>query len=372
MPDTARILRFPARRRPASVSPAAALELAWKYLSTAEADRSEGMKEDLSGRGVLLAVCRLLRDRVESSPAVAVTEASSLYRWASKPLTPVGLFDEREYVLGESALIAAKASRLLGKPTEAERWLDRSDAAFRHVVDSASCLAGVGFERLALKFAAGRFEEILELLPSLKSSFEAHGMRLENAKTQFLEAVTLRAVGREEEHFVLLQNLEQASEVRACPSLHGQVLVHMGHHQAAAGEFETAARTYEMALPVVMRGNRPVALCELKWAIADAYRSQGGLRRAVETYRVARGDYKRLGFGAFVAQISLVIAETLLALGRDREAEWEILSVLPTIDEAKMAPEGFAAVALLRESVRRRKTDTGALRELRERLQARS
>ncbi len=50
--------------------------------------------------------------------------------------------------------------------SEAERWLDRSDAAFRHVVDSASCLSGVAFERLALKFAAGRYEEVLELVPS--------------------------------------------------------------------------------------------------------------------------------------------------------------------------------------------------------------
>ncbi len=148
--------------------------------------------------------------------------------------------------------------------------------------------------------------------------------------------------------------------------------MHIGHHHATAGEFETAARTYEKALPVVMRGNRPVALCELKWSIADAYRNQGSLQRAVESYRVARSDYQELGFRAFVTQISLVIAETLLALGRDREAEWEILSVLPTIEEEKMVPEGLAAVALLRESVCRRKTDPKALRELREHLQAKS
>jgi hypothetical protein len=35
-----------------------------------------------------------------------------------------------------------------------------------------------------------------------------------------------------------------------------------------------------------------------------------------------------------------------------------------------MVPEGFAAVALLRESVERRSADTGALRALREHLQS--
>lgn len=372
MSETARILQFPARRLSESVSPAVAQEMARKYLSATEEDRAGGMREELSGCGVLLAVCKILRDRFESSPAIVATEASSLYRWAENPQTRVGLFDEREYLLGESALIAAKASRLLGKLSEAERWLDRSDAAFRHIVDSAPSLAGVAFERLALKFATGRYEEVLELLPSLKSSFEKLDMRLENAKTVFLEAVTLRSVGRGEEHFALLGNLEETPEVRACPSLHGQVLVHMGHHQATTGDYETAARTYEKALPVVMRGNRPVALCELKWSVADAYRSQGSLQRAVESYRVARSDYQQLGFGAFVIQLSLVIAETLLALGRDREAEWEILSALPAIEEERMVPEGFAAVALLRESVSRRKTDSKALRDLREHLQAKS
>ena len=113
-------------------------------------------------------------------------------------------------------------------------------------------------------------------------------------------------------------------------------------------------------------------MCELKWSIADTYRAQGSLGKAIESYRVARNDYQELGFRGFVTQLSLVIAETLLALGRDREAEWEILSALPTIEAEKMVPEGFAAVALLGESARRRKTDPTALRELREHLQAKS
>jgi hypothetical protein len=64
------------------------------------------------------------------------------------------------------------------------------------------------------------------------------------------------------------------------------------------------------------------------------------------------------------------LAQTLLEAGQPREAEWQILAALPTIDEEKMVPEGFAAVALLRESVRQRKTDPKALLELREYLRA--
>lgn len=73
---------------------------------------------------------------------------------------------------------------------------------------------------------------------------------------------------------------------------------------------------------------------------------------------------------ALVAYTHLVIAETLLATNRQREAEWEILAALPAIQELSLVPEGFAAAALLRESVSRRQTDPKALQDLRAHLQA--
>jgi hypothetical protein len=72
----------------------------------------------------------------------------------------------------------------------------------------------------------------------------------------------------------------------------------------------------------------------------------------------------------YVAYLHLVIAESLLEINRDRQAEWEILAAMPTIDEVQMVPEAIAAVTLLRESVRRQKTDFGALQQVKELLQA--
>ncbi len=71
-----------------------------------------------------------------------------------------------------------------------------------------------------------------------------------------------------------------------------------------------------------------------------------------------------------VTYLHLVIAETLISLGRDREAEWEILAALPAIEEMKMAPEALAAVALLRDSARRRSTDAAALQQIKSHLEA--
>ena len=66
----------------------------------------------------------------------------------------------------------------------------------------------------------------------------------------------------------------------------------------------------------------------------------------------------------------VMLAEALLEAGRPREAEWELLAALPTINEQQMVPEGFAAVVLLQESVKQRKTDPKALSELRQYLQS--
>ena len=67
---------------------------------------------------------------------------------------------------------------------------------------------------------------------------------------------------------------------------------------------------------------------------------------------------------ADVAAVHLVIADLLLENGQDKQAEWEIRQALPIIDEYKLVPEGFAALTLLRESLRRQKIDRQALRNL--------
>jgi len=62
----------------------------------------------------------------------------------------------------------------------------------------------------------------------------------------------------------------------------------------------------------------------------------------------------------------------LLETGRTAEAELEIRAALPTIEREKMVPEGFAAIAILNESVRQRKANPKALGELRQYLQSKN
>ena len=96
-----------------------------------------------------------------------LTEAQSIYSWISARPDGIGFFDERDYFLGESSLLAGCATRLLGDRSEAELWLDRADAAYRHTINPTPNLARVSYIRLTLRYDTRRYREVLELVPSV-------------------------------------------------------------------------------------------------------------------------------------------------------------------------------------------------------------
>jgi tetratricopeptide (TPR) repeat protein len=214
-----------------------------------------------------------------------------------------------------------------------------------------------------------RYDDVLELLPSVLSSFEKLGMRREAAKSRFLEAMTLKETGRNVEAFAAFETLRTRLEGTIEKSLLGMVLIEIGSQYSEQSRYDEAVAEYQKAMAVLSSTGEPMTIAHLKGIVGDTYRHQGNLSAAIEAFSSALADYVSLGMTVRVAYYRVILAETLIAVSRHREAEWQILAALPTIEEQKMVPEGFAAVALLRESVRMRKTDPKALRELREHLQ---
>jgi tetratricopeptide (TPR) repeat protein len=375
MPETARILRFPDRSSGGSapLTREEALETATAYLEMGPEDRSAmPVSRCLEDADVLLSVCGLLRDRVNTLPLVVAKEASFLYGWVVDHFSSVGLFDEREFFSGEYALVAGIANRLLGRREETERWLDRAEAGFRHTVSPAAHLARVSYTRLTLRYDMRRHDEVLELLPSTARTFEKLGMAVDLAKCRFLEAMALKELGRVAEATEKLLELASGAGCRVDPALQGMAFLNLGDIKSAEGRFDVALKSYRNALPLLQAAKRYATLADLKGMLGETLRRMGQHGSALEAYREAVRDYSSLGMTTRAAYLQIVVAETLLEVGRTAEAEFEIRSALPTIQQEKMVPEGFAAVALLNESVRLRKTDPKALLQLREYLQAKN
>jgi tetratricopeptide (TPR) repeat protein len=371
---TARILPFRLRPEPdRSVSYDEALTIARSFLRTPIEDRPAALTDEVFGQTeTVFAICRLLRDQMNAFPSKVEPEVAMLYSWLATPVRALGLFDEHNYLLGDVALIASTVYRHLGQSEEAERWLDRADAAFRHIVNPGPMLANLAYARLALRHDRRQYSQVLELLPSVISSFQEFGMKVEQAKAFFLEAMTLKEMGESEEAFQKFEKLRMSLRGTSETALLGRVLVEVGAQYSKAGNYSEASAVYGEALVVLCHGGDPMTVAHLKGELGETHRALGDLETAAEYYSAAVNDHASLGMAVKVAYGRVILAETLLALGRYREAEWQILAALPTIEEQKMVSEGFAAVALLGESVRRRATDPKALHELREHLQARS
>lgn len=374
MPETAtaRILPFPTRSE-TPLSAGQALEEAREYLSLLAADGILERRETLIGRpDVLLSVCAILREQVERGPSLVSEEAIALYRSISASGRPLGSFDEKDYFLGEAALLAGMACRLLGKRSDAELWLDRADAGFRHTVNPSPLLANVTYQRLALRCETGRYEDVIELAPMLGTSFAKLNMLREQAKCVYLEGLALKESGNHETATTKFESLHRMSVVETDPGLVALALMNLADIHAADGKDDLAEASYSQALPLMKRAKRPAAIAHLNSVIGEILGRQGRLGDSINAYRAAIDGYEALGMRTWVAFLRVVLAQAHIEAGQPRQAEWQVLAALPTIDEEKMVPEGFAAVALLRESVRLRKTDPGALRELREHLQAKN
>ena len=370
MSSNARVLRFPSRVRPAQLSPEEANAAAQAYLDVPLDQRTSQLRSvSLSNADVLTAICRLLRGLCETVPAVVATEAADVNRWLNSSGCKVGLFDERDYFLGETALLAGSVCRQLGRREDAFRWLDRAEAGFRHTVNGAPGMANIAYARFALRFEMGRYEDVIDLVPSLASSFQKLGLPIEASKCFLLMAMSLKQCGRRIEALELLEPVAALPALLQESALRARMLSELGDIHQLEGRTRESLHAYRQALDALGNAGLSVTRADLKMFVGAAYSGNGGYALALDSLRSALVDYRELGMATRAAYMHVFVAETLLALGRPREAEWEILQALPTIEEQKMVPEGFAAVALLRESVKRRKADPNALRELREHLQ---
>jgi tetratricopeptide (TPR) repeat protein len=358
---TGRVLRFP--RRPLS-SDAGRLA-AERVLKTPLADRAAAAAAlRLEDPETVLALCAMLRQRLESAPAAVRDEAEFLYRFLETPRREIGLFDEREYFLGETALLAGTACRHLSRRLEAQVWFDRSEAGFRHTVNAPGDLSRLGYQRLAERLEERQIDIVLELLPALIESFRSLEMTEDALKCRFLEGLALMETDELERAIEIFQDIATEAGSLGSERLAASAYANLTHVHGMMGEAEAAIAASMKAIPVLRRLDDRIALAKVQWGIATLLRETGQLQPAIEAYRKAQEEFEAIGMRADIAALNLVVADLLLEQGQDRDALREIAAALPVISELQMAPEGMAALSLLRESSRRQEINRQALREL--------
>src|SRR5262245_21065638 len=312
----------------------------------------------------LLSLCGILRDKREASPASVRDEAEFLYRFIESPRREIGLFDEREYFLGEFALLAGTACRHLSRRDEAYIWFDRAEAGFRHPINAAGDLSRLGYQRLAERFEERQIAVVLELLPSLIESFRSLEMHEDALKCRFLEGLALMETDELRASITTFEEICREAEDMGNARLVASAYANLTHVHGMMGNAEAAMEASSRAIPILRHLDDRIALAKVQWGLATLLRETGQLTASIEAYRKAQQEFEAIGMRADIAALNLVVADLLLEMGRGREALAEIGAALPVISELKMAPEGMAALSLLRESARRQEINRQALREL--------
>src|SRR5712692_8643436 len=356
---------IPFRWREHRLSPEEGWAMAERVLAMPIPERMERANEiRLEDSELLLAVCEVLRSRIETSPMEARAEAEFFYDFLDKPRRRIGLFDEREYYLGELALTAGTTCRILFHREEARRWLDRAEASFTRAANGLAHVARVGYQRLALSLEERRLDEVLELCPLWVKTFESMELAEEALKCRFLGGLALREKGDLHAAIEVFRDICRAAEEQRNVRLIASASNNLAQFYRVIGEPDRALSYAQKALPLYKQLDNRVGLVKLRWGVGSILREQGKLGEAIEAYREALAEAKEVGMRGDVAALHLVLADVLIDVQQDRQAEWEVRAALPIIDEERMVPEGFAALGLLRDALRHQQIDRRALREL--------
>jgi tetratricopeptide (TPR) repeat protein len=352
-----RVLKFPGRNS----SVAAGRQAAEELLALPREARPRDAMEDPE---TLLAVSASLRDLLESKPMLLKEEAGFFFSFLDQPKRPIGLFDEREYFLGEFALLAGMASRTLAHRDEAARWLNLADANFRLTVNAVADWSRVSYHRLAMALEERRFDQVFEQLPLLRESFDRLDMAQESLKCRFLEGVALVESGAPESALKIFEEAAAEATKQGNQKLLAAAYGNLVNVHGVMGNTSEAVEASRQALRLLDKVHAREYVAKIQWGIGSLLRTQGRLSESIDAYREAGAHFEQMGMQADLAATRLMIADLYLELGQDSAALREVLFALPIVEEYRLVPEGIAALALLRESIQQQKVNHQALRDL--------
>ena len=261
-----RLLRFPSR----PISSDEGLAAARRALAVPASSRvARAYELHLEEPETLLGICAILRERMETSPEEVRRDAEFFYRFVEQPKRSIGVLDEREFFLGELALVAGTASRVLSLREDARRWFDRAEAWFRHTVNSVADSCRLAYQRLALRVEERELDQVLELVPLLVDSFEKLEMREEALKCRFLEGIVLMEGDHPSLAIEVFRRIRAGARALGNDQLLGTALTNLAQLHAALGEAEDALEASRHALLVWRRLDNRIGVAKVHWGMGD-------------------------------------------------------------------------------------------------------
>lgn len=339
----------------------------WRQVGQISQSAAEEIRRGAGGSLMaLFRFCRYLAELNEYSVSEARLEAMRIRKLLEESPS-AGVFDERQYFLAELARLVGVSCRIAGRWQEAATWLDQAEAGFARTLCPTVGAAQIAYARLGLMFHRYRLLEAIEGSGPLETIFERLSMQTQAVKCRVVKAMALKGLGRLDEAVLLFEAIT-AKTTSGEATMRVRLLTHLGNAYREQGRTADAERVLTEALKLWPEREASVCGADAKFIFADLLRAQGRSGPAKALFARAKLEYLSLGMDWFAAYAAVLLAETELAMGEAANAEAEIRWALPILQEREMVPEGYAALALLTQSIRKRNVDSGALQELRQKL----
>jgi len=318
----------------------------------------------LSDPSVLLTCVLRLSRLVNVVPADCLAEGRHVLEWIGNESR---ISDgERGWLSCQAVLAISGGLRLTGQLNEALKTLDWAETRY---CASSTPLVSARFEylRLTMLYDRREFPELLERVTRLLPRLQKLGLDTEVAKGSLLRACALKGLRSPLAKDSFARVLEMPA-IRRDPLLLGISMMHMGNLLFTEGDWPEAARLCEGAIPLLATTGVNWALADVYAVLAEAWRNQGYLDAAEGALRLAVQACERQGAAFRASYLRILLAETLIANGQEREAVVELIATLPLLERESFTSEGLAATILLRQVLARSRADLETVHALRTEL----
>ena len=342
-----------------------------EFLVLTESQRTDQLRgRFLMDPCLLLALCASLHVMANLDPSELLRQAiatrSHLMRSRMLNLD----LEERAWFLVQLEILSAIGHKHFGNPSEAERWLDLAAARCDLVRGADISRTLIDFYRRSLAYDRRNFDRARAGLAQVAERFDRFGMRRYVGLCAFLEGVTLKEVGLHAEALAQLHSVSSDESLELEDWIRGLALIHAADLCARQGEGRDSIDALSKAWGLVGESGIPTATAHFHAVKGEILRDLGHLDVAIQSYQLAVATYEVSQYKALETLLRIVLAETLLAAGRDGEALSEIVVALQIAETLGLVQEGVVAVALLRESLSRHYADREALVTLKRALES--
>ena len=342
----------------------ASLDCLRSLLESESEEFSRGILDLASDPEGLFSFCALLREERNSWPEKVADRALALFHLVEANQRLGWFGDERSFFLSQLAITAAVCYRWIGDSDRSVAWLEVAELHNGATIVPELGQADIECARLVGLHEEGRFGEIVALLGETQPKLRALGMLTSLAKSEILLSDCLKVLGLVEESVPPLKRCLESPAILRRPVIRAFALLFLADSYHLLGRSEESDDCLRLATSVLKLHEGPTAVAQLGLVAGARYRSNSNLEAALSAFNAARLTYEKLGLASSESFARLLAAEVLLAMGRESDAKSEIILALPIIERAGLRAKGAAALALLRESMRREQLDARSVRDL--------